>query len=183
MATLLIMASVILIAGGIWLLRTAWLRGSKGNPIFVYAGWGVITTGTVLMGLATGFEVGIPFAITAAMVIAMIAVIGTMRVSTRKRSADRSERIDPEIRPKRRFRALLRGILAILVSGIAALGAGVMMATSLPMIEINRIVMAGLCIPLFWGAAMAWALSDPKLIRPGIGLVGSASLFGLIAFL
>lgn len=55
---------------------------------------------------------------------------------------------------------------------IAAMGTAICFAAFCPGAAQTRLVIAGLMVPVLWGGAMAWTLSDDRILRATAVLVG-----------
>ena len=80
-----------------------------------------------------------------------------------------------------------RGIARTVVAGpialAAALGVTAAFALRMPWLEANRLVTAGLLLPVAWAAGAIWATMDRKLVRVAIALLATALIGALGATL
>jgi hypothetical protein len=151
-------------AGGLMLLGWALLAGAL--PLFIFSGEN---------------EIAIAFWLGGAMIIAYALVATAISIRTRKKAVAASN-LDPEARPTRWHRALARFLLAVPLAGLAASAASALFALRFGSL-VNGLAFAAIAQPLLWGCAMAWALADPRLVRPAFGLGAVSALFLGAAFL
>jgi hypothetical protein len=71
-------------------------------------------------------------------------------------------------------RGVNRAVLAGPVALAAALGLTALIALRAPWVEADRLVTAGLVLPLAWSAGAIWATMDAKLVRVAVALVVAA---------
>lgn len=167
--------SVLLLAGACgaaWLLRGAWQDRTTSRPWRIAAGWAGIAAVIVVSGLTLGSGRG-PFIAFALVSVAALAVVAA-KVQLRQARArgDKSLASEPSDRVSKAWRGWLRGLLAGPLGMIAAMGVAICFSAFCPGAAQTRLVIAGLMVPVLWGAAMAWTLSDDKILRATAVLVG-----------
>ncbi len=176
-------ASSVLIAIGVFLLRIKQQNArTEELRTFPFA-WMSITTGFFLLAASCGAVRGILYALLVFALSGFAAVASNIALRTSPLRGATSLSAEPEIRPTNWRRAPAKALLAIVLAGIAAFGIGEAFAVAMPIEATNRIVIGGLMIPVLWGGGMAWTLADAKLARAAIALVGIAAVAFAIAFL
>ncbi|MFN3624990.1 MAG: hypothetical protein ACK4TP_13125 [Hyphomicrobium sp.] len=176
-------AGLVLLAGGVALLRASWLGKRPRNLPSLAGGWVLIAAGFWAFFHAWGTEVGTAYALIALGLIAY-AIIGLGReVRERKALRLRDAALEPEERPTNWGRAAAKALLSIVLAGIAAIGVGVAFAVAMPLETHDRVVVGGLLVPILWGGGMAWTLSDAKLLRAALLLACISAVGYGIAFL
>lgn len=186
--------------GGLASLRWAWANRARAHGGAVVLGWGLIGLSAAGFVLWRGGEIGLPLFFVTLSLLAYGTVIATLqRRGVKSRGTAAAARaapdtatidpltiepdvIDPAHRPKRLARGLLRAAAAFLLAGAAAIGIGVMVATSAPWSDVTRIAAGGLIVPVLWAAGMAWTLVDTRILRVSILLAGVAALSLGMAF-
>ena len=174
---------LILLLAGLWLLRWSWLAGRGARRELMVGGWLSVGGGFIAFGCAFGAEVGIAYALVAFSLLAYVCVVATMEVRARRDGAAREAAPVPEQRKTGWGRAIFASLLAIVLSGVAAIGLGVAFAVAMPLPATDRIVVGGLLVPVLWGGGMAWTLADGKLVRAAVILIGFSAVGYGIAFL
>lgn len=179
----LALAGGLLLAAGVVLLRRRWLQKRSGGLALLIGGWLAVLSGFYVFARAWGAEMGTTYAL-GAMSTAAYALIGlTYERRVSKQRGPRESAFDPEDRPTNWRRGIAKSLLAIVLSGIAAIGVGVALAIYLPLPPADRAVIGGLLVPILWGGGMAWTLCDPRLVRATIILLSVSALGYGIAFL
>ncbi|RMB08177.1 hypothetical protein [Eilatimonas milleporae] len=178
--------------GGLVSLRWSWANRARPHGGAIVLGWGLIGLSAAGFVLWRGGEIGLPlFFITLSLlaygtVLAALQRRGVKSRGTAAAAPDTAtigpDAIDPAHRPKRLARGLLRTAAAFLLAGAAAIGIGVMVATSAPWSDVTRIAVGGLIVPILWAAGMAWTLVDTRILRASILLTGVAALSLGMAF-
>ena len=78
-----------------------------------------------------------------------------------------------------------RGIARTIVAGpialAAALGFTAAFALRMPWLEANRLVTAGLLLPMLWASGATWATMDRNLVRVAVTLIATAVIGALDA--
>mgnify|MGYP001019983773 CR=1 FL=1 len=180
---LLTFAGGLLMAAGIAIVRHRWLsRGARGVGLLA-GGWIIVLAAFAVLGAAWGAEMGTTYAIGLLSLIAYTLIAVTYERRSAKIRNERETANDPAVRSGNWKRGIVKSLLAVVLAGVAAIGIGVALAVALPLPPQDRAVIGGLMVPILWGGGMAWALSDPRLVRATlILLVISAAGYG-IAFL
>lgn len=171
------LAGLALIAAGTLALRGAWGRRRAGGAALTAAGWLLVGVGTVVLARNAGTLPGIALAMLGLSLAAYVVVAAGMELRPARAGASRQVALDPEERRTTLSRGAAKAFLAIVLSGIAAIGLGVAYALRMPLDTHDRIIIGGVLVPVLWGAGMAWTLCDAKLLRATIVLV-SLSAFG-----
>ena len=172
-----------LLIGGIALLRASWMRPRGGKAYRRLAGWLFVATGLAAFIQARGGEVGTTYALLALSVVAYCAVAAGIELRNAPNRMPRDVALEPEERPTNWRRGAAKALLAIVLSGVAAIGVGVAFAIYMPMATHDRIVIGGILVPVLWGGGMAWTLSDAKLLRATLLLLAISAVSYGIAFL
>ena len=146
-------------------------------------GWLCIAGGLAVYVRVWGTEVGMAYGLMALSVAAYVVVAVGMELRTASARTGRDVALEPEERPTNWRRGIAKSLLAVVLSGIAAIGLGVAFAVAMPWDPHDRIMIGGMLVPILWGAGMAWTLSDARLLR-ATGVLFSLSALGYgIAFL
>jgi hypothetical protein len=181
-AAAVIAGSMLLLAGAM-ILRKSWRERTGAKPMLRFGGWSLITAGFAVFCRTLGGEVGTAYALIALSIAALLVVAAGIEVRSSKRRGARDIALEPEDRPTNWPRAIAKSLLAIVLSGIAAIGLGVAFAVAMPLEATDRIVIGGLLVPALWGGGMAWTLCDAKLVRATILLIIVSAVGYGIAFL
>jgi hypothetical protein len=137
----------------------------------------------VVLAEAWGAELGTTYALGVLSLVAYGVIGATYERRADKRRAVRESAYDPEERPTNWRRGVGKALLAIVLAGVASIGVGVAVAVEMPLPPQDRAVIGGLLVPILWGGGMAWTLSDPRLVRATIILLGVSAIGYGIAFL
>lgn len=180
---LMTFAGGLLMAAGLVVVRRHWLARGANSRWQLAAGWLAVFVSLLLFGEAWGAEMGTTYAIGLLSILAYALIFITRELRTAKNRTPREAVIDPESRPTNWSRGIAKSLLAIVLSGFAAIGVGVAVAVELPLPPQDRAVIGGLLVPILWGGGMAWTLCDPRLVRATIILLGVCALGYGIAFL
>lgn len=177
------LAGGLLLTAGVIMLRKRWLARRSSGLGYLIGGWLAVLAGFAVLAHAWGTEMGTTYAL-GALSVAAYALIGmTHERRISKQRGPRESAFDPEERPTNWRRGVAKSLLAIVLSGVAAIGVGVAIAIYLPMPPADRAVIGGLIVPILWGGGMAWTLCDPRLVRATIILLSVSALGYGIAFL
>jgi hypothetical protein len=172
-----------LLIGGVALLRASWMRRRDGKAPLRLGGWLLLAAGLAAFVRTWGGEVGTVYALLALSVVAYCAVAFGIEVRNAPNRAPRADALEPEDRPTNWRRGAAKALLAIVLSGVAAIGVGVAFAIHMPMATHDRIVIGGILVPVLWGGGMAWTLSDAKLLRATFLLLVISAVCCAMAFL
>lgn len=158
--------------GGALVLRLAWRVRDARRPFLIVGGWVLVAAAFLasvpLLGAGRG-----PFAAFALVPMAALALIAaTVQIRDPRKRAPRELALEPSDRPSKAWRGWLRGILAGPLGGIAAMGVGLAWTVWTPGPPQTRMVIGGLLVPFLWAGAMAWTLSDNRILRATAVLVG-----------
>lgn len=167
--------SILLVSGACgaaWLLRRAWQDRTALRPGRIAAGWAAIAALVIVAGLTLGSGRGPFIAFTAVSVAALFVVAANVQFRQAKVRGDKSLAPEPSDRVSKAWRGWLRGILAGPLGMIAAMGVAICFSAFCPGAAQTRLVIAGLMVPVLWGAAMAWTLSDDRILRATAVLAG-----------
>jgi hypothetical protein len=174
---------VVGLASGIGLLSASWRTRRAHKVPLLLGGWLLIAAGLFYFGREWGAEVGMAHGLLAFSLIGYAVVTAGIELRCANARASREAALEPEQRAVNWPRGFAKSLLAIVLSGIASIGAGVAFALSMPMPVHDRIVIGGLLVPVLWGGGMAWTLSDARLLRATIVLVTVSAVSYAIAFL
>jgi hypothetical protein len=163
-------------AGGVLTLCRAWKRPAQGRAQGgrILAGWIAAGASLVLLAAAMGFDRG-PAAgicVVGAIAYGLIALGVDVRKPKKaaREPAPGPEPLDPLPRPMRLARATLRCLAAVVLAASASLALAAAWSLHGLGTAPDRLVTAAYAMPLVWGAAMTWSLSDERLSRPVAGL-------------
>ena len=173
-------------AGAAILLRSAWRRRTAATPLVILGTWIAVTALVLLAAWSMGAARGPLFAIALLPLgAALIVAAGTQRRAVRGHVA-RSRALEPSLRPSKVWRGVLRTLVAGPLGCIAALTLGITWTVSIPADAQTRIVLGGVLVPLLWAGAMAWALTDDRIARPALSMLGlilaGAALIAIVGF-
>ena len=160
---------------GVFLLRQAWARRGGGRSLTL-AGWCVLLAGAWLWHLAgMAWDKAIAVATLGPSLIAYLVLIqqaewrdGRANV-TRTRLPSAPEPVSQDTFVRGVNRVVLAGPVAL----AAALGLTALIALRAPWVEADRLVTAGLVLPIAWSAAAIWATMDARLIRVAVVLIAT----------
>jgi len=157
---------------GIFVLLLAWKQNDGWRPWRLLVAWALLATALAVGWQALGPVRGIFIGITGISIAAFLAVATNVKIRPAKAVAGRDVALEPSDRKRVAWRGWLRGFLAGPGSGIAAMGVGLMWAVCTPGAPQTRMVIGGLMVPVLWAGGMAWTLSDDKIIRAFLVLLG-----------
>lgn len=177
-----LLASVIAIAVGVWLLRFSWINRPNRSWVWPTAGWLAILAGVFIYASSTSAEIGIVYGLLILAVVAYGAIAATVEFRGHKVRAALPAALEPEDRPTNWRRAIAKSLLAIVLAGIAAIGVGVAFAVAMPLAVHDRVIIGGILVPVLWGGGMAWTLADSKLLRATVLLLLISAAGYAIAF-
>ena len=183
MIPLVTVAGILLLAVGVALLRVSWRGTRPRNLPFLLGGWLLVVGGFYAFVEAWGVEVGVAYAFMALGLAAYAIIVYGRELRQARAPREREVALEPEERPTNWPRAVSKALLSIVLAGIASIGLGVAFAVAMPMPTHDRLMIGGLLVPILWGGGMAWTLSDAKLLRATLLLVGVSLLGYGIAFL
>lgn len=180
---LVTLAGILAMLAGVALLRRQWARKSAGTRSLTALGWLLALAGFALFARAWETELGIAYGLVAFSLVAYLVVATRAQVRSARQRGPRDVPLEPQDRRTNWARGTAKAFLAIVLSGVAAIGLGIAFALGTPFETHDRIVLGGLLVPVLWGAGMAWTLCDAKL-RRATGLLLAVSAFGYgVAFL
>jgi hypothetical protein len=154
---------------GVFCLYGSWRRLSFFYPVARYIGWLLLLVACIAWIVSSNIELGISYAMLAITVCAWLLVILNYELRTGKQK----DLIETELvlpRGATLLRHASMFLLAILLAGITAACLSTAFISMLPWQLGNALVLAMLLMPVLWGAGAWWALADPQLARPGIGM-------------
>lgn len=162
---------------GVLLVRRAWRRPMGQGAAEKWGGWALIFAAFIWPAWLLGSVRGPFFGLTMASAVALtIIAIGYERRQARSRVARESLAPEPSERPTTIWREALRWSLAGPIGMVAAMAVGIAYAALASGEQQTRLVVGGLIVPLVWGGAMAWTLSDDRILRATAVLVGVSIL-------
>lgn len=175
-AASLLFAFVALAAGAVMgvVLRRAWRSADARRPVWIVLGWAIAVAGVATCILTMGAAPGVFLASALISAGALAWVVSGLTLREAKSRGPRETALEPSDRASRAWRGWLRALLAGPLGGLAAVGVGVAVTVWAPGAPQTRIVLGGLLVPLLWGAAMAWTLSDDRILRATVVLAGVA---------
>lgn len=178
------LAGAVLLLLGLGMLRYCWQRRPAAGRYLTAAGWLAILAGVLAFTRTWNAVLGTVYALLALSVLAYAVLAAGLQRRTPARPALAGNRaLEPEERRTDWLRGTAKAFLAIVLSGIAALGLGLAFAIGMPFETHDRIVIGGLLVPILWGGGMAWTLSDAKLLRATAVLIGASAFGYAVAFL
>lgn len=164
--------AIVSAALGVGLLRTAWARNRSGRALTV-AGWLLLLSGAGLWqysGLgwdkASAFAALVPSLIAFGLLARQAEWRGGPTKVRRKRQPPRSEPGPRNSFGRGAARFILAGPMAL--AAASALAAAV--ALRMPWPEADRLVTAGLLLPIAWATGAVWATMEESLIRVAVVL-------------
>ncbi|MGE6696630.1 hypothetical protein ACQKH5_02975 [Hyphomonas sp. NPDC076900] len=178
-------ATVIALAGVVSgaLLKGAWQRRSPQRPWLILAGWALLAASILGPAFWLGSARGVFIALAMAPLGAFaIVLLNLERRQSRARKA-RDAALEPSDRPSSAWRGWLRVLLAGPLGMAAALGVAIAYTVWVPGVPQTRLITGGLLVPVLWGAAMAWTLSDDRILRAAALLAGVTVTTFTAAFL
>lgn len=175
-AASLLFAFAALAAGAVMgvVLRRAWRSADARRPVSIVLGWAIAVAGVATCILTMGAAPGVFLASALISAGALAWVVSGLTLREAKSRGPRETALEPSGRASRAWRGWLRALLAGPLGGLAAVGVGVAVTVWAPGAPQTRIVLGGLLVPLLWGAAMAWTLSDDRILRATVVLAGVA---------
>lgn len=157
---------------GVGLLRLSWTRKSGGR-LLTAVGWWVLLAGIYAWhSTGMGWDKGTALAALPPSLIAfaLLARHAQWR-PTRPNAPQTRERAAPEPRASGSLgRDVCRFILAGPLALAAALGLTALIALHAPTLEADRLVTAGLCLPLAWATGAVWATMTDNPTRVAVVL-------------
>lgn len=170
---------------GVVLLRAAWAHRGGGRWLTA-TGWLVFFGGAFFWHLAgMAWDMAIAGAMLGPSVVALLLLIP--QAEWRYRGVNVTRTRPPAASQPRVEGSWRRGIARTVVAGpvalAAALGVTAAFALRMPWLEADRLVTAGLLLPVAWASGAVWATMDPKLVRVGVTLIATAALGALRATL
>lgn len=163
------------------MLRTAWKSAGTRRKLWAAAGWLMLIPAVALYAFWLGMVVGLVAALLAFSLCAMTVVkLGEERRPAR-RSALRAideKPLEPDERPRIRWRGWARGAAALLLTAITANAIGAAVAGVAPGARLDRFAAAVILVPLLWACLVIWMLSDRIMLRPVLGMTGASAIAG-----
>jgi hypothetical protein len=154
---------------GVFCLYGSWRRLSVFYPVGRYIGWLLLLVACITWITSSNVELGISYAMLAIAVCAWLLVIINYELRAGKqKNISETELVLP--RGATLLRHGLMFVVAVLLAGITGAYLSTAFISLLPWQLGNALVLAMLLMPVLWGAGAWWALADPQLARPGIGM-------------
>jgi len=172
MTILLSLAAICCSAVAVLLLWMAWCRDQRRHTPLAASllAWVIALA---MWTTAFGLEVGIPLTLETAAIVAFIFILS--RIEFRKPRIVRERHAPTVVRPRYRWlRGTILGIGAGPVAFAASAGVGILFATTAPLADATRLILAGLLIPSLWASTMIWVLASRRLVLPSASLLGIA---------
>lgn len=172
MAILFSIVALCCSGAAVLLLWMAWRRGPQGRRLLAIS---LLAWAAALLCWTTAFgiEIGIPLTLETAAIVAFGFILS--RIEFRAARIARDRVAPPAARSRGRWlRGTMRAAGAGPVAFAASAGIGVLFATTAPLADATRLMLAGLMIPSLWGAMMTWILASRRLLLPSAGLLGIA---------
>lgn len=169
--------------GGGLLLKAAWQRRTEKRPWLIVGGWALLGIACILPAIWLGSARGPFIALAMAPVGAFIVVLINMELRQSRARRAREAALEPSDRPSSAWRGWLRVLLAGPIGMIASMGIAIAYTVWVPGEPQTRLIVGGLLVPVLWGGAMAWTLSDDKILRAAALLVGISVVTFTGAFL
>ncbi len=173
------------LAGGLVLaalLRLAWRAADGRRSAWILLGWLAAAAAVAATAATVGSAPGVFLASVLISVAALGWVATGLKVRDARTKAPREVALEPSDRASRAWRGWLRTLLAGPIGGVAAIGVGVAVSVWAPGAAQTRMVIGGILVPLLWAGAMAWTLSDDRILRATAVLTGVTVLtFGASA--
>lgn len=163
------------------LLRRAWHRTTRARTLWTIAGWASLALALGPFAGSMGAVVGgiawlLAFGLCGLAVTLHGRERGTGR--TRAHQTGRSKPIEPDQRPRIRWRGWARGSAALLLTLLTADAICAALAGVSPGPAATRFSAAMLMLPLIWAGLVIWTLSDRVLRRPILGMAGALAASG-----
>ncbi|MFG1403967.1 hypothetical protein [Xanthobacter sediminis] len=179
----LTLGAILSMLAGVLFLRRRWQRRSDARPQHLAVGWLLIAAGGMAMVLSWRPELGLAHGLLAFSLMGYLVVFAGADYRSARLRAVRETSLAPQARRTNWARGTAKAFLAIVLSGVAAIGLGIAFALAMPLEIHDRVVLGGLLVPVLWGGGMAWTLCDARLLRAtGVLLAVSAISYG-VAFL
>ncbi|MEI9904789.1 MAG: hypothetical protein WDN06_13085 [Asticcacaulis sp.] len=135
----------------VFLLRMAWKNANAWRPWLIAGGWSLVAVAIGIAWHLLGPVRGVFIALTAIMLAGLFTVALRFQVRPAQVVAGRDVALEPSDRKRVMWRGWLRGLLAGPMSGVAALGVGLMWAICTPGAPQTRMVIGGLLVPVLVG--------------------------------
>lgn len=164
-------------------LRCAWRRPDAWRPWLIAGGWSLLVAACILPAFWIGSARGVFLALATLPVGAFLIVLLGMERRAARRRKIRETALDPSDRPSSAWRGWMRALLAGPAGMCAALGVGVAYTVWVPGAPQTRMILGGLLVPVLWGGAMAWTLSDDRILRAAALLAGITAVTFTSAYL
>lgn len=185
----LALAATVMVAVGVWMLWLAWKRNPKPRGALIAGGWTLLVTAAVLLAPWAGGDRGVALStlLVAGAATVFIAISGRWTLPHGKKAKPiraTAGGADPATGPATTWpRTLAAVLLALPVSTVASVAAGVAMVVWTPGSQADKLVTAAFGAPLVLAGAMVWTCADRKLLRTTIGLVAITAVCALAAVL
>lgn len=174
-SVLALVAATAATLAGLVLLVLAYKRRKQARGVLISTGWALIALSMIPWAFYGGVDRGPAMGICVLSLAAIAWIMRAGAISGRGRAAEGDEsnpdtRINPDRIPwlRRTWIFLLAGPVALISS--AALGVAIFAFT--PSADADRLALAAYLVPVIWGGLATWAVSDPRLMRKSIGVVG-----------
>lgn len=170
-STLSLAAFLVAGLGAAWLLRRAWRR-DPARPWLIVGAWLLIAAAVGAAAPVLGAARGPAVALTLLPLAALGLIAARVQIRDARSRPPREAALEPSERPSKAWRGWLRALLAGPLGGIAAMGVALAWTVWAPGPPQTRMVVGGLLVPFLWGGAMAWTLSDDRILRATAVLAG-----------
>lgn len=152
-------------------LRQAWRHPSSARPALILGGWIMVCALVAIAAGALGSARGPAFAM-ALMPVGALALVAT---GVKRREANgrvaRSRALEPSLRGAKIWRGVMRTLVAAPLGCAVSLTLGITWTVWFPADPQTRIVLGGVLVPVLWAGAMAWALTDDRILRPALTMI------------
>ena len=170
------MGSILAIASGalgVGLLRIAWARRGGGRWLTA-AGWLVLFAGALFWRVAgMAWDKAVAAAMLGPSLIALLLLVPQAEWRSRRVNVTRTRlsAASDTVARSAFGRGVARTVVAGPVALAAALGFTAAFALRMPWLEADRLVTAGLLLPVAWASGAVWATMDSRLARVAVTLI------------
>lgn len=174
-------AGAVLLLAGLALLVAAWRRRKQSRGLMIASGWGLMLLSAWPWVVFGGPDRGLAIAVTV-LTLAAFAIVVRNGAAVRRAAATADDEVVSGYSDIGQIDWGRRGWVVLLAGPIAfasAVELSLVVFMSHGLAEADRVTLAGVLMPLAWGALTTWALSDPKLVRKSVGVIGIGVVSGV----